>query len=118
MQNKSAELAAYLQSLPGFEVVVPLEASYLHMGATLTDAVLQAGVNYAHVVQPRVERVRSRYPEATTASAFLALLRAANLPAQTYEQAHRLVTATADYMSVPRASFDFSIWRYMASPGG
>src|SRR4051812_23630981 len=74
MDTQPTQLATYLQSLPGFEIVIPLEGSYAHMGATLTDAVLQAGINYAHVVQPRVERVRLCYPEATTTSAFLSLL--------------------------------------------
>jgi len=199
VDTRSAQLVSYLQSLPGFEIVTPPEESYNHMGATLTDAVLQAGVNYKHVVQPRVERIRLNYPEATTANAFLVLLeqestqrilnwkgqrkpdtlltltkflvvqqvetesdlrswllsaenrealltikgigaktidylgllvgeqtvaidthifkllRAANLPTQDYNKAHRLVSGAADQMGVPRASLDFSIWRYMSA---
>lgn len=68
------QLINYIRSLPDFEIIALSQESYNHMGATLTDAVLQAGVNYSHVVQPRVERIRSAYPEATTASAFLSLL--------------------------------------------
>ena len=36
-----------------------------HLGAILADAVLQAGLNYATVVRPRVERIVREYPEAS-----------------------------------------------------
>jgi len=39
---------------------------YNHLGALLTDIVLQSGLNYRHVVQPRVERVLNEFPYATT----------------------------------------------------
>ena len=45
------------------------------MGATICDAILQAGTKYDTVVRPRVARVREIYPEATTTSAFRRLLR-------------------------------------------
>jgi thermostable 8-oxoguanine DNA glycosylase len=44
------------------------------MGATLTDTVLQAGVNYTTVVKPRVQQILQQFPEAQTTSGFLALL--------------------------------------------
>lgn len=50
---------------------------YSHMGALLTDAILQAGQRYDTVVRPRALRVRDEYPEANTTSAFLDLLEAA-----------------------------------------
>ncbi len=37
-------------------------AAYDHMGALLTDTVLQAGLNYKTVVLPRVQSVLTRYP--------------------------------------------------------
>lgn len=37
-------------------------AAYDHMGALLTDTILQAGLNYKAVVLPRVQSVLSRYP--------------------------------------------------------
>ncbi|MDW9481311.1 hypothetical protein GOB57_21940 [Sinorhizobium meliloti] len=37
-------------------------AAYDHMGAFLTDTVLQAGLNYKTVVLPRVQSVLARYP--------------------------------------------------------
>jgi hypothetical protein len=36
--------------------------AYDHMGALLTDTVLQAGLNYKTVVLPRVQSVLDRYP--------------------------------------------------------
>ena len=66
--------------MPDFELVkdrlAPGEPEYKHMGALLTDAVLQAGLNYENVVLPRVLRVRDDYPEAATTSGLLDLLEA------------------------------------------
>lgn len=45
-----------------------------HMGALLTDCVLQAGLNYRYVVQPRVVRVKALYPYATRLSIFADVL--------------------------------------------
>jgi hypothetical protein len=49
--------------------------SYNHMGATLTDTVLQAGLNYRSVVLPRVRHVLVEYPDAQTTTKFWAVLR-------------------------------------------
>jgi len=66
-------LITYIESLEGFQLQGAHEP-YDHMGATLTNAVLQAGISYNYVVLPRVTRLRSR-PDARTTSGFLALLR-------------------------------------------
>lgn len=47
---------------------------YEHMGAVLTEAVLQAGIKYDTVVAPRVQDVLARYPEARTTSGFARVL--------------------------------------------
>ena len=70
MTNQAENLAIYIRSLPDFRIVVSIDDPYGHIGATLTDAVLQAGINYKKVVQPRAERVRDAYPEAQTTSGF------------------------------------------------
>lgn len=46
-------------------------ASYVHIGAVLADAVLQAGLNYRSVVRPRVNRILLDYPSATTCAALV-----------------------------------------------
>ena len=67
-------LVNYIKGLSDFEFVNSIDGQYNHMGATLTDAVLQAGVNYTTVVKPRVQHILQHYPEARTTSGFLALL--------------------------------------------
>jgi endonuclease III len=44
------------------------------MGATLADAVLQRGIDYKAVVEPRVKNLKAAYPEAITTSAFAGVL--------------------------------------------
>jgi len=68
-------IAAYIGSLSDFEIVEDLALPYNHMGATITDAVLQAGLRYETVVWPRVQHVMEAYPEAATTSGFLAVRR-------------------------------------------
>jgi hypothetical protein len=69
------QLASYIRSHPDFQIVTEMDGQYGHMGATLTDAVLQAGVKYDSVVRPRVQRLRRDFPRAHTTSAFQQLLR-------------------------------------------
>lgn len=72
--DRAAALAQYVRSLPGFEFTT-FDVPYHHMGALLTDAVLQAfGVRYFAQVVPRVDRVRQTYPHLRTTSEFAALL--------------------------------------------
>lgn len=47
---------------------------YKHIGALYTNVVLQAGLNYRTVVQPRVLRILTNYPDATTVNAFLKVI--------------------------------------------
>jgi hypothetical protein len=49
--------------------------SYKHLGAVLADSVLQAGLNYATVVRPRIDRILICYPEAITISAISRLVK-------------------------------------------
>jgi hypothetical protein len=73
------DLAEYIESLPDFNLQTgrtPGEPMYEHMGAVLTDAVLQAGLNYDKVVLPRVLRVLNTYPEASTTTGFMNVLEA------------------------------------------
>jgi len=44
------------------------------MGATLADAVLQRGIDYKAVVEPRVKHLKATYPDAITTSAFARVL--------------------------------------------
>lgn len=46
---------------------------YNHMGATITDAILQAGMNYKNVVYPRILNILTKYPCYTTTCDFIIL---------------------------------------------
>lgn len=67
-------LTDFVRGLSGFEVRARTGPCYAHMGATICDAILQAGLNYRTVVAPRVERVMRRWPSATVTSRFLAMV--------------------------------------------
>jgi len=67
-------LVNYISSLPNFSFSVKDFQTYGHMGAVITDTILQSGLNYRTVVQPRVKSVMSRYPTAQTTSVFLTVI--------------------------------------------
>jgi hypothetical protein len=52
----------------------PSTPVYVHMGALLSDAVLQPGLNYVTVVVPRVRTIMQRYASAGVTTKFLQLL--------------------------------------------
>jgi len=72
--ERVSKLVEYIKALEDFQIYESIDGSYEHMGATITDAVLQAGISYESVVRPRVERMRQEHPTANTTSAFLQLL--------------------------------------------
>ena len=67
------KLANYISSLADdFVTFEPLEGfTYDHIGALLTDVVLQAGLNYSTVVKPRVQNILLNYPDSRTVIGFL-----------------------------------------------
>jgi hypothetical protein len=69
------QLTNYILSLPNFGFSVKQFTGYGHMGAVITDTILQPGLNYRTVVAPRVKSVIVRYPTAQTTSAFLAVIK-------------------------------------------
>lgn len=73
--KEARKLANYIHSLKSFERFYPEDKfCYNHIGALFVDITLQAGLNYNHVVKPRVQRVLIRYPEANTTNKFLDLI--------------------------------------------
>lgn len=46
-----------------------------HLGAVAADAVLQAGLNYSTVVRPRVLAILTRFPETTSVSSLVGVVR-------------------------------------------
>ena len=72
--TKAHTLLAYLDTLANFDIEEQVEGMYDHMGATIADAILQAGTSYATVVKPRVNAILQNYPKENTTSYFLKLL--------------------------------------------
>jgi hypothetical protein len=74
MASDSMKLASFLSSLSGFTSSIGSRRQYQHMGATISDTVLQAGLNYRTVVKPRIERLITIHPDADTTSSFQNLI--------------------------------------------
>ncbi len=70
--EKVTVLVSHIRNLKGFELLPP-SYPYNHMGATITDSMLQAGLNWKNVVKPRIEKVR-KYQQARQTSGVLVLL--------------------------------------------
>lgn len=77
LDTRVQTLVAYIKTLEDFQLHDAM-GTYEHMGATITDAVLQAGISYESVVRPRVERMKREYPTASTTSTFLQLLQSSS----------------------------------------
>jgi endonuclease III len=67
-------LADFVSGIQGLSFEQRECACYTHMGATICDSVLQAGLNYRTVVAPRIRSLVQRWPSAKTTSAFLRML--------------------------------------------
>lgn len=77
LEGKAKALVAYIGTLPDFRIETE-NLPYGHMGATITDAMLQSGLTWETTVKPRLDKVR-KYPQAKTTSGFLALLKMAGI---------------------------------------
>jgi endonuclease III-like uncharacterized protein len=73
IEDKVKLLANYIKTLSDFEIIEP-DIPYCHTGATITDAILQAGTTWETVVRPRVHGLIHKYSEARTTTGFLKLL--------------------------------------------
>lgn len=68
----------FLQNENKFEPVTQ-RTPYYHMGATIIDSILQAGLNYRHVVYPRVSKLLIKYSEYRTTCDFIILFQTISL---------------------------------------
>jgi|GEM_PF-1135586 len=75
IQQRAKRLKEFIASLPDFGLFKP-PIPYGHMGAVITDAILQAALNWESVVKPRIDKVRS-YSQACITSGFRDLLHTA-----------------------------------------
>jgi len=68
-------LVNYIQQLSSFEIIsTSKKNTYNHIGGLITDIVLQSGMNYKTIVEPRVKHIVEKYPHAYNLSSFKALL--------------------------------------------
>lgn len=56
MSKYGTLIANLVRAHPDFETAASIDGTYGHMGATLTDGVLQAGINDETVVRTRVKK--------------------------------------------------------------
>src|SRR5438105_1280990 len=80
LPSEVSKLRDFIEHLQGFQLHAAAEGGFDRMGATLADAVLQAGINYEKVVRPRVDRIRATHPEARTTTGFDSALRGIGAP--------------------------------------
>lgn len=73
---EARRLADYIQelNLPS-EQETRSDNAYTHIGALYTNVILQAGLNYRTVVQPRVMRILREYPNANTVRGFIEVVK-------------------------------------------
>jgi hypothetical protein len=119
VEAKARRLVDYIHSLTDFRLVEWGEP-YGHMGATIIDAMLQAGVNYKAVVAPRVERIRRQHPQANTTSAFWRLLEERGAKAildwRDDEKPNRVVALT-HFLLDRRIETEAEFGKWLAAPG-
>lgn len=72
ISQQAQQLVCFIQKMP-FEPIVQ-HSPYHHMGATITDCVLQAGLNYRHVVYPRVRNLIAEFSSYSTTCDFIILM--------------------------------------------
>ena len=76
IDQKSRIIVSYINGLPDFRFVSAMKPNN-HMGATLTDAMFQAGMDYHNAVEPRINKIKT-FESASTISGLQALFRRVN----------------------------------------
>ena len=72
LDDDAQRLVQYIESRTDF-ILCKVDPPYGHMGATIADTVLQANNRYSSVT-PRVQRILTRWPNATSVTAVLEVL--------------------------------------------
>lgn len=97
VDSKARILCEYIGSLRDFSYVEP-EPLHRHMGAIITDAILQSGLNFETVVKPRVQKILNDHPEAATTTGYLKTIEKTGLNAlldwKDQEKPRRVIEAT------------------------
>ncbi len=94
--NDAQKLVNYIQINMGKFELVTQRTPYFHMGATITDSILQAGLNYRYVVYPRVLKLLTKYYEYKTTCKFLILMQTIPLGELINWQSQKKLTRITD----------------------
>ena len=73
IDNSVQKVIDLLERIPHNYAEITQRTPYYNMAATLTDSVLQAGMNYKSVVYPRVYNILSKYSDYRTTCDFIIL---------------------------------------------
>lgn len=70
------QLVNFIKDSKELTLISPNDCPYMnHIGALFTDIILQSGVNYKHIVTPRVNKILKDYPHSTTVRKFSSTLK-------------------------------------------
>lgn len=72
--KEARKIANNIKNIPCSNQPMFLVPVYNHVGATITDTILQAGLNYRTIVKPRVDRLIESWPAENTTTAFIELI--------------------------------------------
>jgi hypothetical protein len=118
--SRAVKLADFIRTLPDLNLKPPESRSYGHMGATLTDAVLQSGLNYRTVVYPRVRSVMERFPSAKSTGSFWIVLET-HTPATVLNWSHpeklRRLLELASLLLDRQVQTECDLGRWIMAPG-
>lgn len=79
-EENTKKLVEYIRSLKDFQVLnQPEEFQYENFGAVILDCVLQAGLNYKNVVEPRIKKYIVEFDDKKTLADFKSIVRGHDL---------------------------------------
>src|ERR1700723_343578 len=74
MLASARQVAVYAERLGLVIKATAYRPAFVHLGAALADAILQAGLNYRTIVKPRIDSVERIYPRAANLSGVKAIV--------------------------------------------
>ena len=114
------KVADHVFSLEGFRIENRARTTYGHMGAIISDGVLQAGLNYENVVAPKVRDLIDRCPEAETTTGFLDAMisnRLLDLLNWAHPEKPRRIMAVTSLLHGLRVDTEGTFRDWLATPG-
>jgi 3-methyladenine DNA glycosylase/8-oxoguanine DNA glycosylase len=122
IQSNAKKLVRYIGTLSDFRIVKRQGPCYQHMGATICDTILQAGLSYRTVVAPRINRLMEAWPAAISTSDFNTHVESFDLPSvlkwNDEEKPRRIKELTAFLLAVGLESeYEVAAWLSVSGRG-